>query len=71
MSADDTIAPIQQHTLDWQPWTHVCGRKLEMAWRYNGVQEYPLWRTSPDRGIVICPFCGATLRADQEQPHPL
>lgn len=67
----DTMAPIQQHTLDFLPWTHVCGCQLQMTLRYNGASEFPLWRTVADVGVAKCPQCGAWLRADQEQPRPL
>ena len=68
MSADDTMAPIHQHTSDWQRWVHVCGRPLEIAWRYNGVIEFPMWRIPGGSGVRTCPHCCALLRADQEKP---
>ena len=70
MSDNYATAPIHQHTTNWQPWTHYCGRQLEIAWRYNGVQEYPMWRVGPGWGVAICPHCCGRLRADQEQPRP-
>ena len=71
MSADDTMAPVHQHTSEWQPWTHCCGHVLCMALRTSGYVEFPLWRTVADVGVAKCPQCGAWLRADQEQPRPL
>ena len=66
MSADDTMAPIHQRTLDFQPWTHVCGCRLQMTLRYNGVSEFPLWRTLDDNGVIKCPQCGAWLRSSDQ-----
>ena len=71
MSADDTMAPVHQRTLDFQPWTHVCGCRLQMTLRWSGAIEFPLWRTDAGVGVNRCPECGTWLRSDQEMPRPL